>query len=102
MQGALEVGGVVDGGEDREALELEELDQAGPEEGVVLGEDKSHGTSSVTMVGPPDGLDTLIVPSNADSRRMTPRMPVPDSGSAPPRPSSPMVDLQHPGGVDQR
>ena len=84
-----EVGGVVDRGQDREAVRLEQLDQAGPEEGVVFGEDKSHGTSRVTTVGPPAGLDTLIVPSNAASRRMTPRMPVPVSGSAPPRPSSP-------------
>jgi hypothetical protein len=48
---------------------LEDPDQAVPEEGVVLGEDESHGTSSVTSVGPPVGLDTLIVPSNAASRR---------------------------------
>ena len=47
---------------------------------MVLGEDKAHGTSSVTSVGPPGGLDTLIVPSNAASRRITPRMPVPAAG----------------------
>ena len=73
-------------------MQLEELDQAGPEEGVVLGEDKAHGTSMVTIVGPPTGLDTPIVPSNADSRRITPRIPVPVSGSAPPTPSSPTLD----------
>ena len=63
--------------QDREAVALEELDQAGAEEGVVFGEDKTHGTSRVTMVGPPAGLDTLSVPSKAASRRMTPSMPVP-------------------------
>ena len=57
---------------------LEQLDQAGPEEGVVLGEDKAHGTSRLTTVGPPAGLDTTMVPSNAASRRITPSMPVPD------------------------
>ena len=42
---------------------FEELDEACSEEGVVLGEDKSHGTSSVTIVGPPSGLETIMVPS---------------------------------------
>ena len=74
-----EVSGVVDRVQDREAVALEQLDQAGPEEGVVFGEDKTHGTSRVTTVGPPAGLDTFIVPSNAASRRITPSMPVPDS-----------------------
>ena len=81
---------------DREAVRLEEPDQAVPEEGMVLGEDKAHGISSVTSVGPPGGLDTLIVPSNADSRRITPRMPVPAAGSAPPRPSSPTTTRSTP------
>ena len=62
---------------------------------MVLGEDNAHGTSSVTRVGPPGGLDTLIVPSNAASRRVTPRMPVPAAGSAPPRPSSPTTTREH-------
>ena len=39
-----------------------------------------HGTSRVTIVGPPSGLDTVIVPSNAASRRITPRIPVPGVG----------------------
>ena len=65
---------------------------------MVLGEDKAHGTSRVTSVGPPGGLDTLIVPSNAASRRITPRMPVPASGSAPPLPSSPTTTRSTPVG----
>ena len=47
-----------------------------------------HGTSMVTTVGPPAGLSTTIVPSNAASRFATPARPEP-AGSAPPRPSSP-------------
>ena len=47
---------------------------------MVFGEDNAHGTSRVTIVGPPTGLDTLIVPSKADSRRITPRIPVPAPG----------------------
>ncbi len=46
---------------------------------------RTHGTSRVTIVGPPSGLDTDIVPSKAASRRITPRIPVPgvDVGAAP-------------------
>ena len=47
---------------------------------MVLGEDESHGTSRVIEVGPPAGLDTLIVPSNAASRRSPPACPVPAPG----------------------
>src|SRR4029079_15041897 len=91
---------VVDRRHDGEVVGLEESDQAVPEEGVVFGEDKAHGTSSVTRVGPPRGLDTLIVPSNAANRRITPRMPVPVSGSAPPAPSSPTVARSTPSTWD--
>ena len=69
--------GVLDGRDDLEVVRLEQPDQAVPEEGLVLGEDDAHGTSSVTRVGPPVGLDTLIVPSKAASRRATPLIPVP-------------------------
>ena len=89
LQCGVEVGGVVDGGGDGESVALEELGEAGTEEGVVLGEDKAHGTSRVTIVGPPTGLETIMVPSKARSRLITPVMPVPPVGSAPPRPSSP-------------
>ena len=37
---------------------VEDPGQADPEEGLVLGEDNAHGTSMVTTVGPPTGLDT--------------------------------------------
>ena len=69
---------------------------------MVFGEDKTHGTSRVTTVGPPAGLDTLMVPSNAASRRITPSMPVPDSrvGAT----TAVVADdrAQHPVGVGQR
>src|SRR5437763_1535019 len=55
---------------------------------MVLGDDNAHGTSMVTTVGPPRGLDNAIVPSNAARRRSMPRRPVPVTGSAPPMPSS--------------
>ena len=63
---------------------------------MVLGDDKSHGTSRVMRVGPRSGLETTIVPSNAASRRITPAMPVPRPGSAPPRPSSPTTTRSTP------
>ena len=71
-------------------------DQAVPEEGVVLGDDKSHGTSRVIRVGPRSGLDTLIVPSNAEIRLITPTIPDPAPASAPPRPSSPTTTVMRP------
>ena len=95
-QHPFQLGQVVDRSEDGEAGELEQLGQACSEEGVVLGEDKAHGTSRVTIVGPPSGLDTLIVPSNAARRRTTPRIPLPAAGSAPPRPSSPTSTVSTP------
>ena len=70
---------------------------------VVFGEDSAHGTSMMTMVGPPMGLLTARMPSNAASRRSIPARPVlragarrgsvsvpgePGAGSAPPMPLS--------------
>ena len=77
---ALELGQVVDRGEDLEALGLQQLGQSGAEEGVVFGEDDAHGISHRTTVGPPGGLDTDIVPSNAASRAAMPWRPLPRPG----------------------
>src|SRR3954451_24084055 len=74
--------------DDLEVVRLEQADQAVPEEGEVFGEDDTHGSTITTSVGPPGGLSTASVPSNADSRRSMPRRPVPRPGSAPPTPSS--------------
>ena len=65
-------------------LQLEELDQAGPEEGVVFGEDKAHGTSRVTMVGPAGRARHPHRAVEGGQPPHDPRMPVPASGSAPP------------------
>ncbi len=46
---------VVDGRDDREAVALEELDQAGAQEGVVLGEDKTRTGPSRVDDGRPAG-----------------------------------------------
>ena len=52
---------------------------------MVFGDDNAHGSSMVTTVGPPGGLDSAMVPSKAASRRSMPRRPVPAAASAPPR-----------------
>src|SRR6516225_3475381 len=86
--GGEEVRAVVDGGGDLEAVGLQQPDQAVAEQEQVLGYDNAHGTSIVTSVGPPAGLDTTSTPSKAASLRPTPASPVPRDGSAPPSPSS--------------
>ena len=76
-QRAQQRGAVVDGRDDLEAVGGQEPDQPVPQEGQVLAEDNSHGSSMVTTVGPPTGLVTAIVPSKAASRRSIPRSPLP-------------------------
>lgn len=87
----MEVGAVVDGGDDGEVVCLEEADQSVSEEGKVFGDDNAHGISRVTMVGPPGGLVMFIVPSKASRRRRMPARPLPGAGVAPPVPLSVMV-----------
>jgi hypothetical protein len=82
---------IVDRFDDLEVERLEQACQPVPEEGEVFGDDNAHGSSMVTTVGPPGGLDSVIVPSKAARRRSIPRRPVPESGSAPPIPSSPTI-----------
>src|SRR5207245_233529 len=74
-----------------EAVRGQQVRQAAPEKGEVFGEDNAHGTSSVTVVGPPGGLVRTMSPSNVARRPPTPRNPVPLAGSAPPPPSSTTV-----------
>src|SRR5699024_8815364 len=88
-QGHLERVGVLHGRDDLAPVGGQEPDEPVPQEGEVFGEDHAHGTSRVIRVGPPRGLSTTMVPSNADSRTPTPRRPDPRAGSAPPTPSSP-------------
>ena len=47
---------VIDRLGDVEAVRLEQAGQAVPQQEEILGEDNAHGTSIVTMVGPPGGL----------------------------------------------
>ena len=46
---------------------------------MVLGDDDAHGTTILTVVGPPAGLSTSIEPSNARSRWATPASPPPSA-----------------------
>lgn len=87
-EGCVEVGSVVDCGDDGEVVCFEESDQSVAEEGKVFGDDNAHGISRVTMVGPPGGLVMFIVPSKASRRRLMPARPLPGAGSAPPVPLS--------------
>ena len=89
---------VVDGRDHVETVLPEQLRQAVPEEEEVFGDDNAHGISMRTVVGPPGGLCTAMVPSNAASRRLIPRRPVPAAGSAPP--SAVVDDLDQQPAVD--
>ena len=79
-------GPVVRGLHDLHAVRGEQPDQPVPQEGQVLAEDNSHGSSRVTTVGPPAGLVTAITPSKAASRRSMPLIsgPAPDLGGVNP------------------
>ena len=91
-----------DGGGDLEAVRLEQPDQAVSQQEEVFGDDDAHGTSMTTMVGPPTGLLTAMMPSKVASRRSTPASPVPRAASAPPTPSSVTTIAQHAAGVADR
>ena len=75
----------------------QQQDQALPEQGIVLGDHHTHGSSTWITVGPSAGLVTSIVPSRAATRRRMPSSPVPAASSAPPRPSSRTEILNVPG-----
>src|SRR5690606_42046794 len=80
--------GVADGGDDLVAGVVEEADEPGPQQHRVLGDHDPHGSSTSTVVGPPGGLLRWKWPESAATRLPSPASPVPDSGSAPPTPSS--------------
>src|SRR5262249_8983779 len=94
--GRLEGGGVGDGGRHLVALVLQQLHQAGPQDRGVLGDDDAHqssrfcvGTDTVTVVGPPGGLEMSSTPSVVRTRSERPRRPLPvPSAVAPPTPLS--------------
>ena len=53
----------------------------------VLGDHDAHGSSALTIVGPPSGLETVSVPSMVAARVIRPSSP-PPGARAPPTPSS--------------
>jgi hypothetical protein len=86
----------VHGRHDLHVVGGEQPDQAVPQEGQILAKDNSHGSSIVTWVGPPAGLVTANVPSNAFSRRSMPCRPPASRGCAPPAPLSPTIAISLP------
>src|SRR5690606_38345153 len=83
-----ELVGVADGGVHRDALVQEEGPETLAQEGGVLGDHHVHGSTAVTVVGPPAGLATSSEPPSAAARPARPASPRPSRGDAPPRPSS--------------
>lgn len=90
----MEVGAVVEGGDDGEFVGLEEPYESVAEEGKVFGDDNAHGISRVMMVGPPVGLVMFIVPSKESRRRAMPLSPLSGVGVAPPWPLSVTVMMR--------
>src|SRR5690606_3775466 len=86
--GPHERGGVGHGGRHLEPLAAQQQREPFAQQGVVLGDHDTHGSSTSILVGPPDGLVTVRTPSCAATRRRIPVSPEPFSSSAPPRPSS--------------
>src|SRR6202042_3160162 len=87
---------VADLGHHVEVMRPQQPGQTVPQQRQVFSDDNSHGPSIVTVVGPPGGLLSSIMPSNDSSRRATPCRPVPASRRAPPRPFSPTMTARRP------
>ena len=83
-----ELRAVLQRGDDLEAVGVEHAREPVAQQAEVLGDYDAHGSSAVTTVPEPTGLDTVNTPSKGASRRINPRRPEPAAGSAPPRPSS--------------
>ena len=79
-----QVVGVVDGGDHLLPGVGQQPREAGAQEHGVLGDHDPHGSSTSSVVGPPGGLTTCMLPPWAITRSRSPRRPVPASGSAPP------------------
>ena len=63
---------VADGGHDLLAGVDEQAGQAGSQEHGVLGDHDAHGSSTITVVGPPAGLSTCMRPPRAATRSARP------------------------------
>ena len=79
---------VADGGHDLLAGVDEQAGEAGAQQDGVFGDHDAHGSSTITVVGPPVGLTTCIRPPRAATRSARPCRPLPRAASAPPTPSS--------------
>src|SRR4051794_8445614 len=76
------------GRDDLVAVRLDQSDDPVAEQVEVFGYKDSHGTTILTLVGPPTGLVTSQTPSKTASRRRRPSSPPPGRTFAPPWPSS--------------
>ena len=88
LDGAEQLVGVADRGDDLLTGIGEDPGQSGPQQHGVLGNHDPHGSSTDTVVGPPFGLITYIVPPSPATRSRRPWRPEPPAGSAPPWPLS--------------
>src|SRR5205814_7161359 len=70
-----------------EAVDAQQALESVTEESQVLRDDYPHGISARMVVGPPDGLSIVSLPSSASTRRASPLSP-PPPGFAPPTPLS--------------
>src|SRR2546423_5392253 len=70
-----------------EAVVAQQALESVTEESQVLRDDYPHGISARMVVGPPDGLSIVSLPSSASTRRASPLSP-PPPGFAPPTPLS--------------
>src|SRR5215207_3537333 len=83
-----QVVGGADLGGDFDARLAQERGEAVANDQVVVGDHDAHGSSALTVVPPPGGLETCSSPSSASSRSSRPRRPEPREASAPPMPLS--------------
>ena len=68
---------VADGRDHLLARVDQQAGEPGPQQHGVLGDHDPHGISTSSVVGPPGGLITCIVPPTAATRSRRPRSPVP-------------------------
>src|ERR1041385_4269597 len=75
-------------GSDRDARSGQHAREAFAQDGCVVGQHYTHGSSAWMVVPCPGRLAISTLPSRAWMRSVSPRRPEPRNGSAPPMPSS--------------
>ena len=80
LDGAEQLVGVADGGDDLLAGVGEDPGEPGPQQHGVLGDHDPHGSSTDTVVGPPFGLMTYMFPPRPATRSRRPWSPEPRAG----------------------